>query len=118
MTQQTCSIIMACKHKNDDVDLNPIDRVKRYMSLYCDCPIEFYTNQVMQSIMFEAMCDYMDSCDKPSTFLRILNNQVCDDSLSLAERIALAFVLVQVRENGHFINGFTPELMDNVQREW
>ena len=117
MTQRTCNIIMACKSRKSGEECEFIDKVKQYMSKECDCPIEHYTQGIMDDIMFEAMCDYIDTCDRPSVFLRNLRQlNRWFDNKCVAERIAIAFDLVHIRHkdnNGEFkyINGFTADLL-------
>jgi len=104
MTERTYNIIMACKKvAYGDV----IEAAKEYMSKECDVPIEEYTQSQMSKIMKTAMFDYLDSCDKPSAFIRCLmevDNYF--DSVSLGERIALAFRSIRVKNGDMYINGF------------
>ena len=109
MEIRTCHIIKACK--NSDYyypkDCTPLERVKMYMSEECDTPIEHYTDNIIDRIMFEAMCDYVDTCNIPSEFLRIIDSLVFKNKMSRAEQIASAFQLVQVMDSrGYYINGF------------
>lgn len=113
MTKRTCNIIKACKNWQGYDEVTQLDRVKKYMSDECCVPVENYTDNIMDSIMFEAMCDYIDTCDKPSAFLHEMNNLVYREKYSRAEQIAVAFELVQVCENFQYINGFREELWDN-----
>lgn len=68
--------------------------------------------------MFEAMCDYIDTCDRPSAFLSNIRQLRWYNCECIAERIAIAFDLVHIRHkdnNGEFkyINGFTADLLAN-----
>ena len=105
MTERTFNIIMACKHRSENT-ANVVDGVKAYMSDECDCPIHHYSECKVSEIMLTAMYDYIDTCDKPSTFLRTLNDVYGKDRLSLGEQIARAFALVRVRNDHGFVNGF------------
>lgn len=110
MTQRTFNIIRACKHPRDNME-RLVDSVKQYMSEECDCPLEHYTDNRMNGIMFEAMCDYIDTCDKPSVFLRQIENIYDKEKYNYAELIAIAFQLVQVKDNERqYINGFTADM--------
>lgn len=113
MTKRTCNIIKACKNWQGYNEVTQLGRIKKYMSDECRFPAENYTDNMMDSIMFEAMCDYIDSCDKPSVFLREMNSLVHREKYSWAEQIAIAFELVQVRANGWYVNGFSSELWDS-----
>jgi hypothetical protein len=105
MTERTYNIIMACK---SEIHCNVIDAVRKYMSKECGSPIECYTEYQMSRIMRTAMYDYLDSCDKPSIFLRYLDEwKDYYGDRSFGERIALAFRAVQVRDrDGNYVNGF------------
>lgn len=104
MTERTYNIIMACK--SNEKYSNVVDAAKAYMAFECGCPFQHYTERDMNNIMFAAMCDYIDSCDKPSSFLYAMHDIFCKEYLSLGEKIARAFQLVRVRDNDKYINGF------------
>ena len=108
MTQRTCNIIQACKGNLYPEIEDKIERIKIYMSEECACSQEAYTEDVMNSIMINAMCDYIDTCDKPSVFLRLLLSghkkyKTC------AEQICSAFTLIKVKNGCEYINGFKEE---------
>ena len=108
MEQRTCNIIRACKGSlYTEID-DRIKRVKTYLSKECGCPEEHYTEEIMESIMVDAMYDYIDTCNKPSTFLRMIRNCI-EKELSLTEKICIAFTLVQVKNDDKYINGFKEE---------
>lgn len=127
MTEMTCNIIKACKGRIFENVEGELDRVKHYMAKECYCSLEAYTPFVMNEVMFRAMCDYIDTCDKPSEFLREMNHLLNKDKLSTAEKIAKAFDLVQIKEvinddmyinaddekEYKYINGFTKELWES-----
>ena len=109
MTERTYNIIRACKGAIYPEIESKIDRIRTYMSNECNCPIEEYTAAVTENIIVDAMYDYIDSCDKPSLFLRQMRDCVIKD-LTLTERICVAFSLAQVRDkNGRHVNGFKEE---------
>ena len=104
MTKRTFSIIMACKNAEHG---DAVDAAREYMAKECNCPIETYTQFVMSNIMESAMYDYIDTCDKPSTFLRFFHEWGSFYSnVSLGAKIAIAFQNVQVKRDGKCINGF------------
>ncbi len=112
MTQRTCDIIWICKHSQDDA----LTDIASYMSNLCMCPVEAYTETVLLHILTEAIYDYIDGCDKPSFFLKtlarvygLLNN------LTSAELITNTFALVDIMDNGFYVNGFTQELVANSE---
>lgn len=105
MTERTYNIIIACKNSKR---CNVVDAVRDYMSKECDVPIGEYTESQTSKIMRVAMYDYLDSCDKPSTFLRYFDEWYnLHKDLSFGEQIARAFRDVQVKDrDGNYINGF------------
>lgn len=119
MTQRTCNIIKACKKPQKYKTDNEVEAVKRYMSIECNCPIERYTDGIIENIMLEAMYDYIDTCDCPSFFLREMNTLYNADKLDVATKIARTFVLVQVKadKDENWINGFYEELWNNQTDE-
>ena len=121
MTKETCNIIRACKGSlNEDftkmIGKNTcLDRVKIYLSQEYENDIELYTDEQMEKIMYQAMGDYLDTCDKPSAFIYLMANlsDLDNHRISIAEQIALAFMWVQVRSKHTYINGFKQEFFDN-----
>lgn len=117
MTERTFNIIMCCKGKlYPEVD-SCIARIKMYIAKECKCSVDDYGPIELQTILQEAVLDYIDSCDKPSAFLRsICDNKVPNLPLSLV--ICKAFKLVKViDENGNYINGFNEALYDTLLQE-
>lgn len=106
MTERTFNIIRACKGTLYPEIESKIDRVRTYMSEECGCPIEEYTDVEMENIVVEAMYDYIDTCDKPSTFLRQIRDCVIKDT-TVIQRICNAFGVTRVRNaEGKYVNGF------------
>ena len=116
MTERTFNIIMCCKGKLYPEVEGGIDRIKMYMSEECDCSPEDYGWVELKQVMQEAALDYIDTCDKPSAFLRsILCNKV--SGIPIALGICVAFKKVSVRdESGNYVNGFTEELYSTLSR--
>jgi len=98
------------------------EAIAEYMMEYTDSPREAYTEEVLNSIIFDAFSDYLDSCSKPSSVLRdVLNFEkiLCymkDDlnyfksikDVDLYKCLLGALSKVPVRNsNGDYINGFT-----------
>lgn len=119
MTQRTCNIIKACKKPQKYKTDNEVEAVRRYMSIKCNCPREYYTDGIIKNIMLEAMYDYIDTCDCPSSFLREMNTLYNVDKLDIATRIARTFVLVQVKadKGKEWANGFYEELWNDQTDE-
>lgn len=113
MTQRTCNIIMCCKGNDKYAyKYDPIYSIKKYLAHECDYPVKLYTNDVIENILYGALCDYINGVKYPSFVLWSLREDgKFKDSLS--EKIVTMFSLVQVREGDdlHCINGFTEELL-------
>lgn len=114
MTQRTCNIIMCCKGNDKFGYLaDPIISIKRYMAYECCCDMKVYTEQVLDSILFDALCDYINGVRNPGFVLWSIKEDGKRYS-NLYEKIIAMFSLVQVREGDdlHYINGFTEELLE------
>lgn len=110
MTKTTFDIIDACKGNIFEEIPNRLERVIAYFSEETGSEKKFYTEEEMEKIMLNAMYDYIDTCNKPSTFLRLMANAIEPENLS--DRIAAAFSLVQVKNlNGEYVNGFKEEFV-------
>ena len=106
MTKRTFNIIIACKHRPENTS-TITDSVRAYMSEECNCPVHHYGEREINNIMKTAMYDYIDTCDKPSVFLRSLDGVIGGEGMSIGERIAIAFSLVRVCDGAkHYVNGF------------
>ena len=65
MEQRTCNIIMCCKGhcKLAGENAPPLEAIAVYMSAECACPKEDYTGKLMETILREALFDYMAGAD-------------------------------------------------------
>lgn len=113
MTQRTCNIIMACKGRICKEEKDALTRVKHYMAEECGCSLDAYTEDRINGIMLDAMCDYLDTCDRPSAFIKSLSDIAFREKYTRGEQIASAFELVQVKNDGQYINGFSETLCSN-----
>lgn len=114
MEQRTCNIIMCCKgHCNLDGSGNTsLESIAAYMSHECGCPKEDYKGRLMESILEEALFDYLNSANRPGSDLRRLFHPYALHDPSLSERICIMFQLVTVRDSsGQYTNGFTDKLL-------
>lgn len=122
MEQRTCNIIMCCKGNDKFGYLaNPMISIKRYMAHECCCSESIYTDQVLDSIIFDALCDYINGAKNPGFVLWSIREDGKRYS-ELYKKIIAMFSLVQVREGDdlHCINGFTEELIEQskVDLNW
>lgn len=113
MNQRTCNIIMCCKGHCKIVSphVDPLIAVAAYMGKECDYPKEDYTYAMLDSIMREALYDYINYADNPGFELRNLLHQCRSLEPQMAERISIMFRLTQVRNDDGYVNGFTEELL-------
>ena len=119
MTKETCNIILACKgslhEPYSDLNIitnNSLERVKLYLSKEYENDLKLYTCEQMEKIMFQAMGDYLDTCDKPSEFIFYMSNLSGRCSMSMPEQIAETFKWVRVRKEYKYVNGFKQEFFD------
>ena len=85
-----------------------------YMSQYSGCPEEIYTSYVIEQNIFEIFCDFMDAIDKPSTCLRFISSEAAScrfsgNGFNIYDLILNYMFLVDVMENGQYVNGFKKE---------
>lgn len=113
MEQRTCNIIMCCKGhcKLAGENAPPLEAIAAYMSAECACPKEDYTGKLMETILREALFDYMAGADKPGYELRQLLQQYATHDPDLSERIYTLFQLAKVRDDNRYVNGFTDKLL-------
>ena len=120
MEQRTCNIIMCCKGhcQIDNTDETPMDAIATYMSKECICPKEDYKGKLLESILLDALFDYISSADKPGSELRQLFHQYASREPSLSERICTMFQLTRVRNNnGSYANGFSDKLLIQSEKD-
>lgn len=98
MEQRTCNIIMCCKGhcKLAGENAPPLEAIAAYMSAECACPKEDYTGKLMETILREALFDYMAGADKPGYELRQLLQQYATHDPDLSERIYTLFQLANM----------------------
>ena len=95
-----------------------------YMMDYSGCHEEVYAQSVIEEIIFEIFCDFMNSVDRPSIQLREMADSMrfagyCNNIVKQAclikdynifDAMLSAMRLVQVKDdNGKYINGFKAE---------
>ena len=118
MNDRTLSIIAVCKGNTkyeSKLSLDLIDSVKNYLSDFSGCDKKILTPKLVEEVILAAFYDFIDVCDKPSYFLRQLDN-LKNVNFDLSTRICMLFRATQVVEEGHYINGFN-ERFDKIQNE-
>lgn len=112
MEQRTLDIIRICKgttkyNQNDTV----YNGIRRYMSDECMMEPDYYADEDIDYILWEAMKDYLDHCDKPSFFMWRLKDVMDKYNWEIYPAIAVVFgAYTQVRDNGNYVNGFDDRL--------
>lgn len=112
MEQRTLDIIRICKgntkyDQNDSV----YNRIRKYMADECMVEPDYYMDEDIDYILWEAMKDYLDHCNKPSTFMWYLKDVMDRYDWELYPAIAIVFgAHTQVRDNGNYVNGFDDRL--------
>ncbi|MCI9433309.1 hypothetical protein AALB19_00375 [Oscillospiraceae bacterium 50-58] len=120
MEQRTCNIIMCCKGhcQLEGAGETPMEAIAAYMSHECDCPKEDYKGALMESILREALFDYIATADKPGFDLRQLFYQYALREPTLSERICTMFQLVKVRDDSFgCTNGFSEKQLTQSEKD-
>ena len=120
MEQRTCNIIMCCKGhcKLSNAGETAMDAIAAYMSKECLCPKEDYKGALMESILQNALFDYIANADKPDFELRQLFQQYALREPTLSERICTMFQLTRVRnDDGSYANGFSDKLLAHSEKD-
>lgn len=116
MEQRTCNIIMCCKGhcKLVKKEASQLEAIAAYMSKECACPKDDYKGRLMESILREALFDYISGADNPGFELRELLREYpyFSPNPCLSDRICSMFGLVQVLGDDGYVNGFTDELLE------
>lgn len=113
MEQRTLNIIRICKggtkYANNDSVYNGI---RHYMAEECMVKPAYYTDEDIDNILWEAMKDYIDHCDKPSYFMWCWKDVMDRLNWEMCPAIAVVFsAYTQVRDdNGNYVNGFDDRL--------
>ena len=109
MEKRTLEIIAVCKGDTRyDSEVGLVDAVKNYMSDTCMCDKALYTDSQMENILRTAFYDFIDVCDRPSFFLKQLEEFKWFVP-NLTDRICALFKSVQVLEDDGYINGFNAD---------
>ncbi len=95
------------------------------MSDRCGCPIEIYTDELINDIIWTVASDLLNHMKRPGSFLW-KTKQVMDlhnnpfvkniNRVDIYEAMCGAFQLVEVRDDSGFINGFTKENIGFVRK--
>ena len=114
MEQRTLNIINIVKgntkyfsiNRNNDI----VEAIKQYMADECAYKAEWYTEKDMFDIVYTAMLDYLDHCDKPSYFMKRLGDVMRGQMDDIVRDIAITLSLVQVQNVDGYVNGFDDRL--------
>jgi hypothetical protein len=113
MDQRTLNIIHICKG-NTKYSINDTiyNGIRKYIAEECMMKPNDYTDEDISNILWEAMSDYLDHCDKPSFFMWRLKDVMRRHDWDVYHAIAVVFsAYTQVKnDNGNYINGFDDRL--------
>lgn len=113
MEDRTCKIILCAKSRCHGG--SGIAKIINYLSYECGCDRDVYTESTLYRILFEALCDYIDCCDKPSIVLRNMNEAKKFD-FSPNEQIVSAFTMAEVKSKDKYINGFNEKQISESEK--
>jgi hypothetical protein len=98
-----------------------VDAVKIYLGKECDYPWEKYSERMIESILLEALYDFMNTATRPGYELRQLFYQYPTHNPTLSERICTMFQLTQVKKKSNgvyqYMNGFTDVLIKQSESD-
>lgn len=123
MEQRTCNIIMTCKGNCSYAAIADtlVNAVKIYLGKECDYPWEKYSERMIESVLLEALYDFMNTATRPGYELRQLFYQYSTRNPTLSERICTMFQLTQVKEKScgvyQYMNGFTDALIKQSESD-
>lgn len=105
MSERTLKIINICKKQGKYTKGSFYNRLTSYLSEECLCPKEDYSPRIVEEILMEAVYEYIDCCDTPSSFIKSLYSYSL--KYSIIDAICYAFMFVQVKnKQNQFVNGF------------
>lgn len=114
MEQRTLNIINIVKGNTKyltyDGNTDMIEAIKQYMADECAYEAEWYTEKDMFDIVYAAMLDYLDHCDRPSYFMRRLGDVMRGRMDQIVKDIVVTLSLVQVQDVNGYVNGFDDRL--------
>lgn len=112
MDQRTLDVIRICKGGTKYCPGDTIyNGIRHYMAEQCDIDPDYYTDADIGGILWDAMSDYLDHCDKPSSFIWCLKDVMRRHDWDIYHAIPIVFgVYTKVRKNGNYINGFDDRL--------
>ena len=106
MSKINCGIIYAVKQNKQE---DKYKSIATFMSHYTDCPISYYTNNIITNLLSGAISDLLNHLEYPSAFWTEYWNWKQDPwSMNDFEAMCAGLYNVQVRKNGEYINGFRP----------
>lgn len=120
MRDQTIIIILLSKKDYKKYpESNPIERIVHYLSDSNIIEKEYFRDfqYELTRIIKNIMYDYIDNCDKPSDFLKSMENikSLSYGKISELDCIVQAFKFIQIVSNGKYINGFN-EKMEEIKK--
>lgn len=109
MEQRTLNVINICKGNTKYNSSGHVyDAIRRYMADECMVSESYYTDDDISLVLWDAMKDYIDHCDKPSFFMWCLKDVMDKHNWDMYHAIAVVFsAYTQVKNSsGNYVNGF------------
>ena len=112
MEQRTLDIIRICKGGTKySINDSIYKGIRNYMADECMVEPGRYTDADIDEVLWEAMKDYLDHCDKPSYFMWCWKDVMDKYDWEMYPAIAVVFgPYTKVRDNGNYVNGFDDRL--------
>lgn len=108
MDKSTMGLIYALKRHAGEMPIKEV--MVDYMSALTLSPKDVYTPGIIERCAQNFFVDYLRTCDNPSYEVwRLFYNMGKPWHGDLAESILVTLELVQVRNDGKYVNGFSDE---------
>lgn len=98
MEDRTINIILITKRFGEPSNIKKA--IAKYMSEECDCPIEIYTDDVLISILRNAMFDFLHNASRKQDIIAFIR-EIVDGHQGydkMIDRIIIAMAMIQVLE--------------------
>jgi len=98
MEDRTINIILITKRFGEPNNVKKA--IAKYMSEECNCPIEIYTDDILISILRNAMYDFLHNASRKQdiiAFIRWIIDECCSYD-KMIDRIIIAMSMIQVCE--------------------
>lgn len=91
--------------KNND-DKTYVEAATTVMSQLTNTPAEYYNENNLTEIAIQKFTDFLTTADNPSYEVHEYFHRHFNEGKSMLDSILATLMLVQVRKNGEYVNGF------------